>query len=104
MSIHSFFKPLRSTSTRRQPSRRSRLPSRPRLEALKDRCLPSFYGPVNYPAGSLPPSPPAPVQDFNGDGYMDYANPGGFVHLGNADGTFRTGQPVPLSGYVSSRG
>ncbi|HJZ57313.1 MAG TPA: VCBS repeat-containing protein [Gemmataceae bacterium] len=75
-----------------------------RLERLGDRCLPSFIGPVTYPADSIPSEPPVPVQDFNGDGYFDYAHPGENVHLGNGDGTCRTGQAIPVSGYVLQPG
>jgi Calx-beta domain/Bacterial virulence factor lipase N-terminal len=39
MSIHTFFKSLTSTSSRRRPGRRSPPVSRPRLEPLEDRCL-----------------------------------------------------------------
>ena len=45
MSIQSFFKSPTSTSTRRRPTRRPA--SRPRLEALEDRCLPSTFTVLN---------------------------------------------------------
>ena len=35
--------------------------------------MPSFIGPVTYPAASIPPDPPGRLQDFNGDGFYDYA-------------------------------
>jgi hypothetical protein len=102
MWIQNFFKSLTSTATRRQPSRRRAQASRLCLEALEDRLTPSFYGPVNYPVDSLPPSPPAPIQDFNGDGLNDYAYFAGssiFVNL--SDG--RTIE-MPGPGYWPSGG
>ncbi len=63
--------------------------------------MPSFIGPVTYPAASIPPEPPGRLQDFNGDGYFDYASCAGAnsvtIHLGNGDGTFRTGQTLGIS-------
>jgi hypothetical protein len=64
--------------------------------------MPSFIGPVTYPAASIPPEPPVRLQDFNGDGYYDYASLGAngvTIHLGNGDGTFRTGQTLGISAW-----
>jgi hypothetical protein len=58
------------TTIRKEPA-----PSRLRLEALEDRCLPSFLAPVSYPAGLVPNDPRAVVTaDFNGDGRKRRAN------------------------------
>src|SRR5437764_12754729 len=82
MWIQKFFKSLTSASTRRRPTRQPA--SRLCLEALKDRCLPSFYGPVSYPVDSLPPTP---VQDFNGDGRNDAASfSGSWINVVSIDG------------------
>jgi len=43
----------------------------PRLEALEDRCLPSFVAPVTYPAGEGIRA--IATGDFNGDGKKDIA-------------------------------
>jgi hypothetical protein len=66
-----------------------------RLEALEDRSMPSFLGPVNYPVGLGPQAVAA--ADFNGDGRLDLAvaNSGDntvSVRLGNGDGTFQAAQ------------
>jgi len=66
--------------------------TRPRLEALDDRCLPSFT-----PAGSLPAGEFLQAADFNHDGRLDVATVLGdniIVRLGNGDGTF---QPQDLT-------
>src|SRR5713226_4358650 len=67
------------------------------LEALEDRSLPSFLGPVSYAVGSAPAA--VAVGDFNNDGKLDLvtANQGAYpdyaatvsVLLGNGDGTFQ---------------
>src|SRR5262245_59121574 len=88
MWIQPFFKSLTSTSTRRRPIRRRPPTSRPRLDALEDRCLPSFYIGGDY---TYPNTPQEVVAaDFNGDGHPDVAIPGR-VLLANADGTFGDG-------------
>src|SRR5262245_32432137 len=99
MLIQTFFKSLTSTSTRRRPIRRRPPASRPCLEALADRCLPSFLPAVNYPVGSYPGSYPSAVVtgDFNGDGRLDIAVANETIStmsilLGNGDGTFQPAQ------------
>ncbi len=92
MWMQTFFKSLTSTSTLRRPPRRRPSPTQLRLEALEDRCLPSFSMPVDYGAGL---SPLAVVSaDFNGDGRLDLATANNdnntvSVLLGNGDGTFQ---------------
>jgi FG-GAP-like repeat/FG-GAP repeat len=91
MWIQNFFKSLTSTSTRRRPLRRSPPVSRLSLEALEDRCMPSFLGPVNYAAGTNPQA--VVTGDFNGDGRLDlavanYSDSTVSVLLGNALGGF----------------
>ena len=98
MLIQNIFKSRNSTPSARQPTRRPA--ARLWLEALEDRSMPSFIGPVTYPAASIPPEPPGRLQDFNGDGYYDYASLGTnsvTIHLGNGDGTFRAGQTLGIS-------
>lgn len=101
MWIQNFFKYRNSTSSSRRPTRRPA--ARLCLEAMEDRAMPSFIGPVTYPAASIPPEPPGRLQDFNGDGYLDYASAVGSngvtIHLGNGDGTFRTGQTLGISAW-----
>jgi hypothetical protein len=85
-----------STKQRRSgtPLRRTPRPpttSRLRVEALEDRCMPSFLGPVNYPVGRAPDAIVA--ADFNLDGLQDLAvanhdNGTLSVLLANRDGTF----------------
>ncbi len=106
MWFHSLFDAVK-TRISRTPARRSPRPRpacRLRLEALEDRCLPSFSAPVIYAAGTNPHA--VATADFNGDGRLDLAvltEPHGVsTLLGNGDGTFRptqhfsTGQ-APLS-------
>src|SRR5262245_21072752 len=66
--------------------------SRPRVQVLEDRPLPSVSTAANYPAGPNPTS--VAVGDFNGDGIQDVAvaNNGSDtvgVFLGNGDGSFQ---------------
>jgi Calx-beta domain/FG-GAP-like repeat len=95
MWMPTFFKSLTSTPTRRRPVRRRPPASRLSLEALEDRSMPSFLGPVNYAAGT---SPQAVVTvDFNNDGRLDvatanYGSSNVSVLLGNADGSFQPAQ------------
>src|SRR5438874_1051172 len=60
---------------RQQDSRQALRPSEScqslRLEALEDRCLPSFLFPVSYNVLARPRS--IAVADFNGDGLLDLA-------------------------------
>src|SRR5262245_47952045 len=88
------FDALKARSSRKsaRQMQRPRLVSRPRVEALEDRTVPSFNPAVNYPIG-INPSAEA-VGDFNGDGFMDVAtaNSGSnnvSMLLGNGDGTFQ---------------
>ncbi len=74
-------------------SRRKSVGCKPCIEALEDRCLPSFLAPVNYAAGLDEPRDVV-TGDFNGDGRRDLtvanfrSNTVG-VLLGNADGSFQ---------------
>ena len=102
MSFHRWLQNLRSTLAqgrgRRQHKRRGskRTAShRPDLEALEDRCLPSFSPVVSYPAGTHPQA--IVTADFNGDGRLDLAtaNAGDntvSVLKGNGNGTFQSAQ------------
>jgi hypothetical protein len=92
MSIHTFFKSLTSTPTRRRPIHRRPPASRLCLETLEDRCLLSFGMPLNYGADLAAQS--LASADFNGDGRLDLATANYFdntvsVLLGNGDGTFQ---------------
>lgn len=69
MWIMNFVKSLISTSTRRRPIRRSPLVSRPRLEALEDRCLLTFGPLADY--GLTGPPPALAAVDLNGDGLIE---------------------------------
>src|SRR5262249_29478640 len=92
MPLQNVFKSLTSTPPRRRPIRRSPPASRPRLEALEDRCLLSFNPAVSYAVGTGPQG--LLTADLNGDGRLDLAvaNSGSntvSVLLGNANGTFQ---------------
>jgi FG-GAP-like repeat/FG-GAP repeat len=89
MWIQNFFKSLTSTPTRRPPIRRRSPASRLSIEALEDRCLPSFLPPVAYTTG---PGSAVTTADLNGDGKLDLVatvNNSVNVLLGNGDGTFK---------------
>ena len=72
MSLLSWLRSRKSTSTQ---ERRWRGPARksaafpPRLEALEDRCLPSFSSPTSYAVGANPQA--VVTADLNGDGRLD---------------------------------
>jgi hypothetical protein len=79
-------------ASRTPAQRKPRRPTSPRLrlEALEDRCLPSFLSPVSYAVGT---NPQAVVTADLGNGKVDLitANAGSntvSVQLGNGDGTF----------------
>ncbi len=78
-------------AARCEPAKHSRL----QLEALEDRCLPSFSPAVIYPVGAGA-DVSVVVGDLNGDHTLDLLA-GGKVLLGNGDGTF---QPARDSGLV----
>src|SRR5262245_12494554 len=52
-------------------ARSARIRSRPALELLEARDLPSFLPPARYPTGDFPYDPV--VADLNGDGHLDVA-------------------------------
>ena len=94
MSIHTYFKSLISTSTRRRPTRRSPPVSRLCVEALEDRWVPSFSPAVTYDV--VNPHGVA-TADFNADGRLDLAVSNSdsntiSVLLGNGDGTLQAAQ------------
>jgi hypothetical protein len=61
-------RPHTQRASARKPARRSR----PQLDALEDRCLPSFSAPVAYPSYTNPGVTPGLVTaDLNGDGKPD---------------------------------
>jgi hypothetical protein len=79
--------------TRRAPARQPIRASRPQLEALEARDLPSFAAPVSY-TGSAP-AVPVLTADVNNDGKLDILtlqrNSGsGYVFLNKSNGTFAT--------------
>src|SRR6476646_3268082 len=85
-SVKRAARPARHHPAYRQPAQ-----CRLAVEALDDRCLPSFSSPVNY---AVAPSQAVLTGDFTGDGRSDlaFANAAGrtvSVLVGNADGTFR---------------
>jgi hypothetical protein len=74
---------------------RPHLSFRPELEALQDRCLPSFLSPVSYATGSNPHA--VVTADLNHDGRVDIITANGgsnsvSVLLGNRNGTFAAAQ------------
>ena len=85
--------------------RRRRAASRLQLEALEDRCLPSFLPAVNYPVGSYPNA--LVTGDFNGDGRLDLAVANQSsntvsILLGKGDGTFQSAQNFACGGGPGS--
>ncbi len=105
MSIQSIFRSLPWTSKRRRSTRRSPSASRPRLEALDDRCLPSFSPLVDHGVGQFLGALTA--VDLNGDGRIDLGPvgsggaPGIHALLGNGDGTFHEGQIPGVGTYTT---
>jgi len=90
MSIHTFFKSLTSTPTRRRPIRRGAPAARLCLETLEDRCLLSFSPRVSYPVDVDPQA--VVTGHFNGDGRLDLAVANKSdntvsILLGNGDGS-----------------
>jgi hypothetical protein len=77
---------------RRRPGRCPPASSKPAVECLEERALPSLFGPpTNYAVGHYPTSIAA--GDFNGDGVLDLVEVNEFgnsvsVLLGHGDGTF----------------
>jgi Calx-beta domain/FG-GAP-like repeat len=107
MRLLSWLDGLQPTSQRRRSKRRrghcpQPPPRRLSVEALDDRILPGFLGPVNYAAGSNPYAIVA--ADFNHDTIPDlaianYSSNTVSVLLGNGNGTFQ----LPLdsaTGYL----
>jgi hypothetical protein len=76
----------------------------PRLEALEDRCLPSFGAPTSYAVGAGPQS--VATADLNNDGKLDLITAsysGVSVLLGNGNGTFASATNYAASvGYGTS--
>ena len=98
---------LRRPSPGCKPSRRQTPSARLAVEALQDRSVPAFLGPVDSPGGG----DSVAVADFNGDGRDDVVVLNGkgkpAVSLSNGDGTFRpagtlTGAKGPLYRVSSS--
>jgi hypothetical protein len=99
---------------RAHESPRQRATLRPRLEALEDRCLPSFYSGVSYPAGTSPQA--VVTADVNGDGKLDlitanqgtynsstgtFAGGGVSVLLGKGRGVFGAAQNYAVGSAIS---
>ncbi len=73
--------------------------SKPALQVLEGRTLPSFVAPALFPVGTNPEA--LAVGDFNGDGIPDVvtANTGAntlSVLLGNGDGSFQAARTIPV--------
>jgi hypothetical protein len=82
---------LRRSGTPVRPTPRRTAAARLRVEALEDRCMPSFLAPVYYDGGGNP----MVAADFNNDTVQDLAGVNYnsvSVVLGNADGTFQPAQ------------
>lgn len=97
LSFRRFVKrlPQHSMPSRRTPGKHF---SRPRVEPLEDRTLPSFAAPVSYPVGNSPFD--VTVGDFNGDTHPDLATANRFTNdvsvlLGNPNGTFQAATHYP---------
>jgi hypothetical protein len=93
-----------STSPARRSARRPQS-SRLWVEALENRCLPSFLAPVSYPVGTEPQA--VVTADLNRDGKLDLitANLGGNsvnVQMGNGDGTFQAARPYATGAAPAS--
>jgi hypothetical protein len=78
---------------------------RPRLEALEDRCLPSFLSPVNYAVGASPLAVVA--ADLANNGKLDLITANASdntisVRMGNGDGTFGPATPYAVGTYPES--
>src|SRR4029079_10306971 len=95
MWFRNYLKSLTATTTQR-PTRRPKRASRPCVELLEGRWVPSFSQPVDV--GADPPATPGwqsvVAADFNGDGRLDLATANRQLNtisvvLGNGDGTFQ---------------
>src|SRR5262249_51866916 len=71
MWMHTLFKSLTSTPSRRRLIRPRSPASRLLFESLEDRCLLSFSPAVNYPVGLMPQA--VVTGDFNNDSLPDLA-------------------------------
>jgi hypothetical protein len=78
---------------------------RPRLEALEDRCQPSFLSPVNYAVGTNPVA--VVTADLANNGKLDLITANASdntisVRMGNGDGTFGPATPYAVGTYPES--